>query len=97
MPPPPGLGLRVPMLIVSPYARPGYTDSHVASIASILAFVEHDFGLRPLASADARAYDYRDSFDLSQLPDPPIRLNTTEPAWLKAWLAAHPDENTQPT
>src|SRR5207302_3842521 len=38
--PPPGLGIRVPMVIVSPYARPGYTDTTTASFASILAFTE---------------------------------------------------------
>jgi phospholipase C len=92
VPPPAGLGLRVPVLIISPYARAGFTDTHVASIASILAFAEHNFGLRPLASADSRAYDYRDSFDFSQLPNPPIPLDTTQPPWLRAWLAAHPDE-----
>src|SRR2546423_333248 len=43
VPPPAGLGLRVPMLIVSPYAKAGSTDTHVASIASILAFAEHNF------------------------------------------------------
>ena len=32
--PPAGLGVRVPMVIVSPYARSGYTDSSTASFAS---------------------------------------------------------------
>ncbi len=61
-PPRPGLGIREPMVIVSPYARKGHTDSHVASFASLLAFTEHVFHLRPLTSRDAKAYDYRYSF-----------------------------------
>jgi hypothetical protein len=31
--PPKGLGIRVPMVIVSPYAKPGFTDSNVASFS----------------------------------------------------------------
>src|SRR5262249_46859812 len=50
VPPPPGLGIRVPMVIVSPYAVPGYTDSNDANMNSLLAFTEHQFGLAPLSS-----------------------------------------------
>ena len=50
VPPPPGSGIRVPMVIVSPYAKPAFTDSKAASFASILAFTEHLFGLEPLGS-----------------------------------------------
>ena len=39
-PPEPGMGIRVPMVIVSPYARRGFTDSNVATYASLLAFAE---------------------------------------------------------
>jgi phospholipase C len=42
-------GIREPMLIVSPYARAGFTDSRPATFASMLAFVEQNFGLKPLA------------------------------------------------
>jgi phospholipase C len=68
--PPPGggLGLRVPMVIVSPYARAGYTDSSTASYSSMLAFTEHTFGLSPLGTADAAAYDYANAFNFSQAP-----------------------------
>jgi phospholipase C len=72
--PPPGLGVRVPMVIVSPYAKSGYVDHHQATIASILAFTEHVFGLKPLTRTDARAYDYSHAFDFSQQPLEPIPL-----------------------
>jgi phospholipase C len=36
------------MLIVSPYARAGYTDSQPASSVSVLTFIEKTFGLQPL-------------------------------------------------
>src|SRR5262249_31741568 len=57
--PPPGEGIRVPMVIVSPYAKPGFVDHTPATLSSILAFVEHSFGISPLpGGADAGAYDY---------------------------------------
>jgi hypothetical protein len=72
--PPPGMGVRMPMVIVSPYARAGSTDSTVASFESILAFTEHTFGLTPLGLPDASAYDLSGAFDFSQAPLPPITL-----------------------
>ena len=44
----PDWGPRVPMLIVSPYAKPGYTDTTPATSASMLAFIERNFALDPL-------------------------------------------------
>lgn len=55
-------GIRVPMVIVSPYAKLGYTDSQPTTFAGTLAYVEHVFGLPALNSNDASAYDYRGSF-----------------------------------
>ena len=55
-------GIRVPMVIVSPYAKLGYTDSTPTTFAGTLAFAEHTFGLPALNSTDGTAYDYRGSF-----------------------------------
>jgi phospholipase C len=55
-------GLRVPMIIVSPYAKPGYTDRTPTTFAGILAFAEKTFGLPALNTADGTAYDYSGSF-----------------------------------
>ena len=90
-PPGPTFGIRVPMVIVSAYAKEAYTDSKVASYASMLAFTEHVFGLAPLGNADKNAYDFTSSFDFTMAPRPPITLTRTEvPAWERAWIAAHP-------
>jgi phospholipase C len=98
VPPPAGRGIRVPMVIVSPYARPGSTDSTVASFDSILAFTEHTFGLRPLGPGDRGAYDYSGAFDYGQRPVEPVRLRSRAlPAWERRWLAAHPADPTDPT
>jgi phospholipase C len=61
-------GPRVPLVIVSPYARPGYTDNTPATFASILAFTEQNFGLQPLSVNDARAYPFTNAFDFGQRP-----------------------------
>ena len=98
VPPPTGLGIRVPMLIVSPYAKAGYTDSMNASYASMLAYVEHTFGLAPMSSDDATAYDFSNSFDYSQRPLAPIELHPRPvPAWELAWMARHPADESDPT
>src|SRR5215210_3829365 len=78
VPPPahtPKLGIRVPMIIISPYARPGFTDNNVASMSSPLAYIEHNFGLSPLSSADQTAYDYSNSFNYTQTPLGPAKLS----------------------
>lgn len=63
-----GLGERIPALLISPYARQGYIDHHVASTASILKFVETRFGLHPLTHRDRDAYDMLSAFNWSQKP-----------------------------
>jgi phospholipase C len=89
--PPSGLGIRIPMVIVSPYAKPGFTDSHTAGLPSMMAFTEHLFGLAPMGTEDANAYDYADAFDFTQTPLAPVRMTTTPvPRWEQRWLAAHP-------
>jgi len=67
-------GTRVPLIIVSPYARPGYTDRAATTFAGILAYTEHIFGLSPLGVNDANAYDFSGAFNYSQLPLHPVHL-----------------------
>ncbi len=69
-------GPRMPLIIVSPYAKPGYTDTTPASFASILAYTEHTFGLPPLEENDAQAYDFSGAFNYSQAPLRSARMVT---------------------
>jgi phospholipase C len=64
----PSWGVRVPVVIVSPYAKAGYTDSSPATLASFLAFTERTYSLRPLGNADAVAYAFQNCFDYTQRP-----------------------------
>jgi phospholipase C len=98
VPPPPGFGIRVPMVIVSPYAIAGYTDSTTAPFASMLAYIEHTFGLAPLSSEDANAYDFGNSFNYGQRPVGPIRMTQHHvPGWELRWIRQHPADPNDPT
>jgi phospholipase C len=69
-----GLGFRVPMMIVSPYARetsssqPGYISHTQYETASIVKFIEENWGLSPLQVPDTRATSIGDSFNFYQTP-----------------------------
>jgi phospholipase C len=98
VPPPNGWTIRTPMVIVSPYARAGYTDSTPASYASVLAFMEHTWALPPLTDADANAYDFANSFDFTQLPLPmPAMVRERISKSEREWIAAHPFDEDDPT
>jgi phospholipase C len=58
-----GPGTRVPTIIMSPFARRGFIDHNIYETASILALIEHRFGLKPLGSRDATAKDLTPAFD----------------------------------
>ena len=66
-----GLGFRVPLIVVSPYAK-RHSVTHVQyETASILRFIEDTFGLSQLAASDARANDPANDpavFDYAQTP-----------------------------
>ena len=97
-PPPPDLGIRMPMVIVSPWARPGYTDSHVASFDSLLAFTERTFGLAPLSPWDADSYPYTHSFDFEQAPLEPVKMTWSPvPPWSIRWMRENPPDPDDPT
>ena len=64
-----GLGFRVPLLVISPYAKNGYVSHVQYETASVLRFAEDLFGLDQLAAADGRAKSpAADCFDFSQKP-----------------------------
>ncbi len=75
-----GLGIRVPLLIISPYAKKNYVTHVHYEHGSLLKFVENQFGLARLAASDARATSPEsDCFDFSQPP----RSFVTIPSKLK--------------
>jgi phospholipase C len=63
-----GLGYRVPLIIVSPYAKNRYISKSQHETASALHFIEKVFNLGNLGQADVRADAYDDIFDFSKQP-----------------------------
>jgi phospholipase C len=61
-------GFRVPLIVVSPYAKPGYVSHVVHHFGSILKFIERNFELPSLGYADAHADDLSDCFNFKQTP-----------------------------
>jgi phospholipase C len=65
-----GLGFRMPTLIISPYAKPGYIDHTQYQFESMLKFIEWRFNLQPLTERDLHANDLLNAFDFNQKPNP---------------------------
>jgi phospholipase C len=64
-----GLGIRVPMIIISPYALQGVVTHVHYEHGSILKFIEVRWGLAALSASDARATSPAPyAFDFSQTP-----------------------------
>jgi phospholipase C len=62
------LGFRVPAVIVSPFAKPGYVTDRVYDHTSILKLIERKWNLPPLTRRDAAAIDPLDALDLEGPP-----------------------------
>jgi phospholipase C len=93
--PPSNDGVRAPMIIVSPYARAGYTDSTSTTVAGgLLAYVEHTFGLPPLTSLDSLSYDFSNSFDYAQKAGPAPPLPALQPVTSSDSPLADPNDPT---
>ncbi len=71
-----GLGYRVPMLLISPYAKSGYVSHVQHEFGSVLRFAESAFGAGSLIQADSRADDLSDCFDFSRSPAPYAPVTT---------------------
>ena len=70
-----GVGFRVPLLVISPYAKQNYVSHVQYETASVLRFGEDLYGLHQLAAADKRANSpAADCFDFSQNPRPFVTI-----------------------
>lgn len=67
-------GPRAPLIIISPFAKAGFTDKNVTTFAGILAFTEHNFGLTALSTNDAKAYAFAKAFNFAQAPLRPVPM-----------------------
>jgi phospholipase C len=73
------LGVRIPLAVISPWAKPHYVSHVVQEHTSITRFVETLFGLGALTARDANADALLDMFDFSSCT-PPMKTPPTAPA-----------------
>jgi phospholipase C len=69
-----GLGIRVPLLMISPYAKQGFIDHEHGEFSSVLRFIEDNWGLPQLTKRDGRAGNLFHEFDFDQEPRGPDPL-----------------------
>jgi phospholipase C len=68
-------GFRVPMIVISPWAKPSFVSHTTRDYTSILRLIEDTFHVAPLTLRDANADDMMEFFDFSAGPrllTPPI-------------------------
>jgi Phosphoesterase family len=71
-----GYGMRVPLLILSPYVKAGTVYHSPAQFGSVVRFMEQRFGLASLGNRDrAGTNDLMGAFNFNQKPAPPLVLN----------------------
>jgi phospholipase C len=63
------LGFRVPLLVISAYAKQHYISTQQHEFGSILKFTEETFNLGSLGTTDVRADDLSDCFNFSKGPN----------------------------
>ena len=71
-----GLSFRVPLIVVSPWARHAYVSHNRHEPGSILKFVEQTYGLGSLGTTDARADNLADCFNFFQTPRRYVPVST---------------------
>lgn len=62
------MGMRVPLLVISPWSKPGYVSHIATENTSILRLLEARFGMGAMTARDANAWPLLDFFDFSQQP-----------------------------
>ncbi len=81
-------GFRVPAVVVSPYAKPGYVSSTAYDHTSVLKLIEQKWNLPPLTERDRAAVAPLDMIDLHA--PPAFLVPPTLPAPATAWPPATP-------
>jgi len=89
------LGFRVPLIVISPYAKAAYVSHTQHEFGSILRFVEERFGLGSLGYTDARADDFADCFNFSQAPlnYQPVPTKYSARQLMARWRPEPPDSD----
>jgi phospholipase C len=81
-------GNRIPLIVISPYAKKNYVSHTNADATAILKFIETRFGLSALNARDAAQPDMTEFFDFANpvwmTPPTPPAQNTSNPCYLNS-------------
>jgi phospholipase C len=91
-----GLGFRVPLIIVSPYAKKSYVSHTQYEFGSILKFAETTFGLDSLNTTDVRANNLTDAFDFTQKPRKFVPIPSQKAGHDRAYFLSLPPSHSAP-
>jgi phospholipase C len=85
-------GIRVPAIVISPFAKKHFVSHTVYDHTSILRFIETRFGLPALTHRDALADPMLGMFDFTTVSQPHPRLSAAplDPSGVNACAAQHP-------
>ncbi len=72
-----GLGFRVPLIVVSPYAKTGYISHTTHEFGSFLKYAEEVFSLPSLGTRDVTSDDFSDCFDYTLTAQPYVQIPVT--------------------
>ena len=89
-----GLGFRVPMMVISPWAKRHYVSHVQHEFGSIVKFTELAFDLPSLHTTDDRSDALRDCFDFTQTP---LAFKTIPTMRQSAFFQDMPDDGAADT
>jgi phospholipase C len=90
-----GPGFRVPLIVVSPWAKHGYVSHQFHEVSGFLTFIEKNYGLPNLGVRDTGDDDFSDCFDYTQKPPPFMHIQTrvTAKEILREHFSGSPDDD----
>jgi phospholipase C len=88
------LGFRVPLVVVSPWSRPGYVSDRVTDLSSIARLLQAAYLLPAMTGRDANAWPMLDMFDFTTqafATPPELAAAPVDPARMAECEAEFPD------
>lgn len=72
-----GLGFRVPLIVIGPYAKENFVDHQMTYFESMLKFIEYRYGLNSLTYRDQQAPNLLSFFNFNQTARAPFVIANT--------------------
>jgi phospholipase C len=88
-----GLGIRVPLITISPYTRRGVIDDERGEFSTPLRFISDNWGLEPLTDRIKNTHNFEHVFDFSSRPRAPEPGRKKAPTFGTPWDWDLPRDN----